>query len=149
MNAKPHAICDSQGRSLELFVSARQISDDIGMKALPSNLPDVDWLLGDRGCDADRLRKSLKDKGMRSCIPGRKQRKKTVGYDRRRYKRRNRVEIMFGRLTDQSSGKQPPNGFLILLIPGNPIRQMSAGLPLRYRPCGKGLVLDMCSDPSL
>ena len=37
---------------------------------------------------------------IRACIPGRKQRKTTVRYDRRRYKRRNRIEIMFGRLKD-------------------------------------------------
>jgi hypothetical protein len=42
----------------------------------------------------------LKDKGIRACIPGRKQRKTTVKYDKRRYKRRNRIEIMFGRLKD-------------------------------------------------
>ena len=38
--------------------------------------------------------------GIRACIPGRKQRKTTVKYDKRRYKRRNRIEIMFGRLKD-------------------------------------------------
>ena len=65
-----------------------------------SSLPDVDWLLGDRGCDADWLRDALKDNGIRPCIPGRKQRKKTVKYDKHRYKRRNRIEIMFGRLKD-------------------------------------------------
>ena len=32
--------------------------------------------------------------------PGRKQRKTPVKYDKRRYKRRSRVEIMFGRLKD-------------------------------------------------
>ncbi|WP_145953399.1 transposase, partial [Oceaniglobus indicus] len=42
----------------------------------------------------------LKNKGIRACIPGRKQRKKPVRYDKRRYKRRNRIEIMFGRLKD-------------------------------------------------
>ena len=42
----------------------------------------------------------MKDKGIRACIPGRKQRKKPVKYDKRRYKRRNRIEIMFGRLKD-------------------------------------------------
>lgn len=65
-----------------------------------SSLPDVDWLLGDRGCDADWFREALKDKGIRACISGRKQRKKTVKYDKRQYKRRNRIEIMFGRLKD-------------------------------------------------
>ena len=34
------------------------------------------------------------------CIPGRKMRKKAVKYDKRRYKHRNRIEIMFGRVTD-------------------------------------------------
>jgi transposase len=33
-------------------------------------------------------------------IPGRKSRGQAVRYDRRRYKRRNRIEIMFGRLKD-------------------------------------------------
>ena len=61
---------------------------------------DVDWLLGDRGYDADRLRQALKNKGIHACIPGRKQRKKAVKYVKRRYKRRNRIEIMFGRLKD-------------------------------------------------
>ncbi len=62
--------------------------------------PKADWLLADRGYDADWLREALKDKGMKVCIPGPKSRRKAVGYDKRRYKRRNRIEIMFGRLTD-------------------------------------------------
>ncbi|AHD07948.1 Transposase [Phaeobacter gallaeciensis] len=37
---------------------------------------------------------------MRDFIPGRKQRKAPVKYDKRRYKRRNCIEIMFGRLKD-------------------------------------------------
>lgn len=49
---------------------------------------------------ADWFRETLKDKGIRACIPGRKQRKTPVKYDKRRYKRRNRIEIMFGRLKD-------------------------------------------------
>ena len=96
MNTKLHAICDSQGRPLSLFVTAGQVSDYIGARALLSSLPDVGWLLGDRGYDADWLRELLKDRGIRACIPGRKQRKTPVKYD----KRRNRIEIMFGRLKD-------------------------------------------------
>jgi transposase len=64
------------------------------------SLPNVKWLLGDRGYDADWFRKALKDKGIHACIPGRKQRKTPIKYDKRRYKRRNRIEIMFGRLKD-------------------------------------------------
>ena len=100
MNTKLHAICDSKGRPINFFVSAGQVSDYIGARALLSSLPDVDWLLGDRGYDADWFREALQDKGIRACIPGRKQRKTPVKYDKRRYKRRSRIEIMFGRLKD-------------------------------------------------
>ena len=85
MNTKLHAICDSQGRPLSLFVTAGQVSDYIGARALLSSLPKVDWLLGDRGYDADWFRDALKDKGIRACIPGRKQRTTKVKYDKRRY----------------------------------------------------------------
>ena len=100
MNSKLHAICDSKGRPLPLFVTAGQVSDYIGARALLSSLPKVDWLLWDRGYDADWFRKALQDKEIRACTPGRKQRKKPVKYDKRRYKQRNRIEIMFGRLKD-------------------------------------------------
>jgi transposase len=100
MNTKLHAVCDSQGRPIDLFVTAGQVSDYIGARALLSGLPNVKWLLRDRGYDADWFREALQDKGIRACIPGRKKRKTPVKYDKRRYKRRNRIEIMFGRLKD-------------------------------------------------
>jgi IS5 family transposase len=53
-------------------------------------------LLRDRSYDADWFREALQEKGIRACIPGRKQRNTTVKYGTRRYKRRNRIEIMFG-----------------------------------------------------
>ncbi len=99
-NTKLHAICDSLRRPLDLFVTAGQVSDYIGARALLSGLPNVKWLLGDRGYDADWFREALQDKGIRACIPDRKQRKTPVQYDKRRYRRRNRIGIMFGRLKD-------------------------------------------------
>jgi len=38
--------------------------------------------------------------GIRPCIPGRRSRGKAVRYDKRHYRHRNRIEIMFGRLKD-------------------------------------------------
>jgi transposase len=81
-------------------ITAGPVSDYIGARALLSSLPKVDWLLGDRGYDADWFPEALQDNGIRACIPGRKQRNTPVQYDKRRYKRRNRIEIMFGRLKD-------------------------------------------------
>lgn len=48
---------------------------------------------------APSLREALEHKGIKPCIPGRKSCTKTE-YDKRRYRRRNRIEIMFGRLKD-------------------------------------------------
>lgn len=63
-------------------------------------LPKAQWLLADRGYDADWFRDALQEKGITPCIPGWKSRNKVVKNDKRRYKRRNRIEIMFGRLKD-------------------------------------------------
>jgi len=46
MNTKFHAICDGQGRPLNLFVTAGPVSDYIGARTLLGTLPKVDWLLG-------------------------------------------------------------------------------------------------------
>ena len=100
MNAKLHAVTDSLGRPMRFFISAGQVSDYTGARALMNSLPSADWLLGDRGYDADWFREALNDRGIKPCIPGRKSRDKPVRYDKRRYKRRNRIEIMFGRLKD-------------------------------------------------
>ncbi len=100
MNTKLHAVTDAKGRPIRFFMSPGQVSDYTGAAALLSGLPNADWLFGDRGYEADWLREALKDKEIKVCIPGRKSRKTTVKYDKRRYKRRNRIEIMFGRLKD-------------------------------------------------
>lgn len=78
-----------------------QISDYTGAAALLRSLPAAKWMIADRGYDADWFREALKDKGRRPCIPGRKSRAKAVRHDKRRYRRRNRIEIMFGRLKDR------------------------------------------------
>lgn len=91
---------DATGRPIRFFMRAGEVSDYTGAAAMLSSLPAAEWLLADRGYDADWFRDALKDKGIRACIPGRKLRGKVIRYDKRRYKRRNRIEIMFGRLKD-------------------------------------------------
>ncbi len=113
MNTKLHAVTpshglhanhcravDTIGRPIQFFITAGQVSDYTGARALVNSLPAANWLLGDRGYDAAWFREALVDKGITPCIPGRKSRGKPIKYDKRRYKRRNRIEIMFGRLKD-------------------------------------------------
>lgn len=81
-------------------MTAGQISDYRGAAALLNSLPAAEWMIADRGYDADWFRDALKDKEISPCIPGRKSRGKAVRYDKRRYCRRNLIEIMFARLKD-------------------------------------------------
>jgi transposase len=55
-------------------------------------------LIVDRGDDTEWFREALRNKGIRPCIPSRKSRGDAVHCDKRRYNRRNRIEIMFCRL---------------------------------------------------
>jgi transposase len=100
MNTKLHAVTDTAGRPIRFFMTAGQVSDYTGARALVSSLPAADWLLGNHGYDADWFREDHVNMGIPPCIPGRKSRDKIIKYDKRRYKRRNRIEIMFGRLKD-------------------------------------------------
>ncbi len=81
-------------------MTAGEVSDYTGARALVSSLPAADWLLGDRGYDAGWFREALANKDIVPCIPGRTSRGKPVKYDKRRYRKPNRIEIMFGRLKD-------------------------------------------------
>ncbi len=45
-------------------MTAGQVSDDTGAAALLGSLPAAEWLIADRGYDADWFREALKDKGI-------------------------------------------------------------------------------------
>ena len=64
MNTKLHAVSDADGRPLSFFMTAGQVSDYTGAAALFDDLPKAQWLLGDRGYDADWFRDALKAKGI-------------------------------------------------------------------------------------
>ena len=91
---------DALGRPIRLFLTAGNVSDYVGARALMGSLPQADWMLADRGYDADWFRNGLKDMEIEPCIPSRKSRKTSIPYDRSRYKLRHKIENMFGRLKD-------------------------------------------------
>ena len=100
MNTKLHAVTDAGGRPLVFFVTTGQVSDYTDAAAVLGRLPAAEWMLADRGHDADWFRDALKDRWIRPCIPGRKTLGKAVRNDKRSYRRRNRIDTMFGRLKD-------------------------------------------------
>src|SRR3546814_7119893 len=96
MNTKLHAVTGANGRPISFFMTAGQVSAYTGAAALLDSLPNAQWMLADQGDDADWFRDALQEKGITPCIPGREIRNKIVKFDKRRYKRRNRIELMFG-----------------------------------------------------
>ncbi len=69
MNAKLHAVTDANGRPISFFMVAGQVSDYTGAAALLDSLPKAQWVLADRGYDADWLNDVLQKKGITPCIP--------------------------------------------------------------------------------
>lgn len=76
-----HAICDSQKRLHNIFVSAGQVGDCIGARTLLGCLPMIEWLSGDRGHGANSFREALQDKGIRDCLSAREQRNTPMKQD--------------------------------------------------------------------
>jgi transposase len=64
-------------------------------------LAHVAHALADKGYDGDKFRENLLMRGILPIIPPRSNRKALVHPDYRRYKDRNRVERMFGKLKQQ------------------------------------------------
>jgi transposase len=83
-----------------LLLTEGQVSDYRGAATVLPALPQADILIADRGYDSDWFRQALTERGIEPCIPGRKNRKQHIDYDADRYKQRNRIERMFGRLKD-------------------------------------------------
>jgi hypothetical protein len=59
MNIKLHAVADANGRPLSFFMTAGQVSDYTREAVLLDDTPKAQWLLGDRGYDADWFRDAL------------------------------------------------------------------------------------------
>ena len=83
-----------------MYMSAGQTSDFTGAAGLLGAMLRAKVLLADPGHDADWFRNALIDKGITPCIPSRKKRKVQIEQDAILYKKRHKVENMFGRLKD-------------------------------------------------
>jgi transposase len=83
-----------------MLLSEGQMSDYKGAALILPVLPSTKVLLGDRGYDADWLRQALADRHISVCIPSKANRKLQIPHDAVLYRRRHKIEIMFGRLKD-------------------------------------------------
>ena len=89
---KIHTLVDVLGRPLRLVLTPGNTSAVKGADLLVGETAGMKWVIADRGYDANRIRAALREQGTIPVIPGRRNRKRPIQYDERRYKDRWRVE---------------------------------------------------------
>ena len=100
-NTKLHAISDMKCRPLALYlITPGQRADIKGAVVLAGALPPVKYLLADKAYDAGYFRRFLTHRNIEPVIPAKSNRKTHIPHDKTRYRERNTVERMFGRLKD-------------------------------------------------
>jgi putative transposase len=83
-----------------LLLTVGNVNDIVGGGELLRDLPEAEYLLGDKGYDAMRFLEGLKRRGLEPCIPFISSRKVKQPYDATLYKLRHKIENMFSRLKD-------------------------------------------------
>jgi len=82
------------------MLTAGDVSDTKAATALLEPTGRMRYILADNGYDADGLRRSLREAGAVPVIPGRRNRKYDIRYDKNRYRSRHLIENAFCRLKD-------------------------------------------------
>lgn len=88
------------GRPFAFMLTSGNAADSPVAPRLLARLRGARYLLGDKGYDANSLRKHLRQSAIVPVIPGRSNRKRAIRYDKRRYKERHLIENAFCRLKD-------------------------------------------------
>ncbi len=83
-----------------MLLSEGQMSDYKGAALMIDAFPKAKTLLADRGYDADWFRNALAERNISACIPSKANRKVQMSHDGTLYRRRHKIENMFGRLKD-------------------------------------------------
>ena len=99
-NSKIHAVVDKFCRPWAFILTPGNTADCVIAEDCVSLIPGIKQLLADKGYDTDAIRAFLKERGIKSVIPGKSNRKKKIRHDKEAYKGRNVVERCFCRLKD-------------------------------------------------
>ncbi|MDR1413707.1 MAG: IS5 family transposase, partial [Puniceicoccales bacterium] len=100
LGSKLHAVCDGVGRPVRLLLTAENVNDIVGAGELLGDLPEAEYLLGDKGYDAEWFREGLRQREVEPRIPFISSRKVKQPYDATLHKLRHKIENMFSRLKD-------------------------------------------------
>lgn len=99
MTTKLHLLITAEGHIVEGFLTAGNVSDITVAQSLTSDVFGCHVVL-DMGYDSDPFRDVLRSQNNTPVIPGRKNRKIKIEYDKLIYKLRSRVEQLFGKIKE-------------------------------------------------
>jgi putative transposase len=85
---------------VRLLLTAENVNDIVGAGELLGDLPEAEYLLGDKGYDAEWFREGLRQREVEPRIPFISSRKVKQPYDATLHKLRHKIENMFSRLKD-------------------------------------------------
>ena len=97
MTTKVHAVSANERLALCLTLSAGNCHDaPVGRELLKRERPKVETLAMDKAYEDDKTRALAESLDMKTSVPPKSNRKKKWQYDKKKYRRRNEVERMFG-----------------------------------------------------
>lgn len=99
-STKIHLATDLLGRPIAIHLTPAQHSDIRSVDVLLAKIGACKRLVADRAYDANVLRRSLRDSGIKPLIPAKQNRIVKIHHDKEAYKQRWRVEAAIGRLKD-------------------------------------------------
>lgn len=88
------------GRPFAFTLTCGNEADSPVAPRLLAGLKGARYLLADKGYDANSLRNYLRQSAIIPVIPGRRNRKRVIHYDHKRYRDRHLIENAFCRLKD-------------------------------------------------
>lgn len=98
---KIHMLANIDEKPLDFELTGGQVNDSTkGRQIIESNLYRMKGLLADKAYDTNHIRNMLASKHITTCIPPKSNRKIKFYYDKELYKKRGKIENMFGKLKD-------------------------------------------------
>jgi transposase len=99
-NTKIHALADAKGRLIAILLTGGETHDCPVAERLIRRVERAERMLGDKAYDSTELREELAERGTKSVIPNRSNRKLRFTFNKRLYRLRWRIEAGFNRLKD-------------------------------------------------
>ena len=99
MTTKLHLPITADGHIVEGFLSGGEVHDVTVAEQLFAEVFGC-YVLADRGYDSDMFRAFLRSQNCEPVIPGRKNRKAPIAYDKALYRQRGLIERLFGKIKE-------------------------------------------------